>query len=47
MKEIYRQDGVKGFLKGLQISLILSFSGVLQMYLYEGSKILYEALEIP
>lgn len=34
-------------MKGLEVSLVLSFSGVLQMYLYEGSKILYEAIEIP
>jgi hypothetical protein len=43
-KEIYSQNGLKGFLKGFEISFVLSFSGVLQMYLYEGSKILYEAL---
>lgn len=29
------------------MSLVLSFSGVLQMYLYEGSKILYESVKIP
>ncbi len=41
VKEIIKQSGYKGFLKGLEVSLALSFSGVLQMYLYEGSKILY------
>lgn len=41
---MYEQSGYKGFLKGLGVSLVLSFSGVLQMYLYEGSKILYETL---
>ena len=45
--EIYRQHGVAGFLKGLQLSIILSFSGVVQMYVYEGAKILYEKLSIP
>jgi solute carrier family 25 folate transporter 32 len=45
--EIYKQNGLRGFLKGFEMSLVLSFSGVLQMYLYEGSKILYEGLEIP
>lgn len=45
--EIYRQSGLKGFLKGIQLSLLLSFSGVIQMYIYEGSKILYEKLKIP
>jgi hypothetical protein len=34
IKQIYQQNGVKGFLKGLGVSLVLSFSGVLQMYLY-------------
>lgn len=32
--EIYRQHGFTGFLKGLQLSIILSFSGVVQMYVY-------------
>lgn len=36
------QNGNKGFLKGLELSLLLSFSGVIQMYIYEGSKRLYE-----
>ena len=40
-KQIYQQNGIRGYLKGLGVSLVLSFSGVLQMYLYEGSKILY------
>jgi solute carrier family 25 folate transporter 32 len=47
VKQIYSQYGLRGFLKGLQLSLILSFSGVIQMYTYEGSKLLYENLEIP
>jgi hypothetical protein len=34
-------------LRGLELSLILSFSGVIQMYVYEGSKILYEKMQIP
>ena len=34
VKEIYRQDGIRGFGKGLILSLILSFSGVIQMYIY-------------
>lgn len=33
-KQVYQQSGIKGFLKGLGVSLVLSFSGVLQMYLY-------------
>lgn len=47
VKEIYSQYGLKGALKGLELSLILSFSGVIQMYVYEGSKILYDRLQIP
>lgn len=39
--------GPKGFLRGLELSLILSFSGVIQMYVYEGSKLLYEKMQIP
>ena len=45
--EIYHQLGMRGFLKGLSLSLLLSFSGVLQMYIYEGSKLAYEAMQIP
>jgi solute carrier family 25 folate transporter 32 len=45
--EIYRQHGFNGFLKGLQLSLVLSFSGVVQMYVYEGAKLLYDRLNIP
>lgn len=47
IQQIYQQSGFKGFLKGLGVSLVLSFSGVLQMYLYEGSKILYQKVQIP
>lgn len=41
------QHGWKGFLKGLQLSLVLSFTGVVQMYTYEAAKIMYESLSIP
>lgn len=47
MLEIYRQNGMRGFLKGINLSLLLSFSGVLQMYIYEGSKLVYQTLNIP
>lgn len=33
-KEIYHQNGMRGFGKGLMLSLVLSFSGVVQMYVY-------------
>ena len=44
VRQINAECGPKGFLKGLELSLILSFSGVIQMYVYEGSKILYEKM---
>jgi solute carrier family 25 (mitochondrial folate transporter), member 32 len=47
ISEIYRQHGAKGFLKGLQLSLLLSTTGVVQMYLYEGAKLLYDRLGVP
>ena len=33
-KEIYYQSGIKGFYKGLSLSLLLSLNGTLQMYAY-------------
>ena len=33
-KEIYKQNGLKGFYKGLSLSILLSFNGTLQMYAY-------------
>lgn len=47
VRQIYTQHGSKGFLKGLQLSLILSFTGVIQMYSYEYAKIFYDRLSIP
>ncbi len=34
VKEINSQYGLKGFLRGLELSIILSFTGVIQMYVY-------------
>jgi hypothetical protein len=34
IKQIYKQSGVMGYSKGLGLSLLLSFSGVIQMYAY-------------
>lgn len=45
--QLHQQYGVRGFLKGLQLSLVLSFSGVVQMYVYEGAKLLYDHFQIP
>lgn len=45
--QILQQHGWRGFLKGLQLSFVLSFTGVVQMYTYEGAKMLYERLGIP
>lgn len=47
INEVYSQYGLKGFSKGLQLSLILASTGVVQMYLYEGAKSLYSFLRIP
>jgi solute carrier family 25 (mitochondrial folate transporter), member 32 len=47
VREVYRQCGVKGALRGVELSLLLSFSGVIQMYVYEGSKLLYDRLRLP
>lgn len=47
VREVLAQHGPQGFLKGLQLSLLLSFSGVIQMYVYEGAKLLYSRFDIP
>lgn len=39
--EIWKQHGFKGFYLGLKMNLLLSLTGALQMYIYEGSKIVY------
>jgi solute carrier family 25 folate transporter 32 len=46
-KEIYIQNGIRGFGKGLMLSLILSLSGVIQMYIYEASKVFYDYASLP
>ena len=46
-KQIYKQSGLMGYSKGLGLSLILSFSGVIQMYTYEVLKMGYEYFQIP
>lgn len=38
---------MKGYLKGLSVNLVLASMGVTQMYMYEGSKMLYDKLQIP
>jgi len=38
---------MKGYLKGLSVNIILASMGVTQMYMYEGSKMLYDKLSIP
>lgn len=38
---------MKGFAKGLMLSLVLSFSGVVQMYIYEASKAFYDYANLP
>ena len=46
-REIFAQNGIKGFGKGLLLSLVLSFSGVVQMYFYEAFKLIYDYSELP
>jgi solute carrier family 25 (mitochondrial folate transporter), member 32 len=46
-KEIYHQHKVKGFMKGLSLNIWLSALGISQMFFYEGSKVLYNRLNIP
>jgi len=40
-KQINQQHGWRGYGIGLGVSLLLSGTGVLQMYVYEGTKKLY------
>ena len=39
--------GWKGYATGLNLSLLLSGTGVLQMYSYEGAKRIYDSMGIP
>ena len=41
IREIFSQNGIKGFYKGLSMNLILSFNGALQMSTYEFAKYIY------
>lgn len=45
-RQIYRQEGLKGYSRGLGLSFVLSANGVVQMYSYEGLKLLYDYLNI-
>jgi len=38
---------MRGYLKGYGLSLVLSFSGVVQMYIYEAIQKLYKAIDVP
>jgi hypothetical protein len=33
-RQIHKQEGIRGYATGLNISLLLSFNGVLQMFTY-------------
>ena len=46
-KEIKKQHSYTGFYKGLSMNLMLSFSGAIQMLMFEGSKIIYDKIGIP
>lgn len=40
--EIWKHHGFRGFYLGLSMNLLLSLTGAAQMYIYEGSKLLYD-----
>ena len=42
-KQIYKEYGIKGFSRGLAASLVLSLGGFIQMYTFEGCKILFQS----
>lgn len=46
-RQIYAQHGLRGYGTGYNISLILSFSVVMQMYTYELLKTVYDSVDIP
>jgi solute carrier family 25 folate transporter 32 len=46
-KQIYKQDGAVGYCRGLGLSLVLSVSGIVQMYSYEALKRLWVKLQLP
>ena len=46
-KQINKQMGWRGYGTGLDLSLLLAGTGVLQMYTYEGAKKVYDSLNIP
>jgi solute carrier family 25 folate transporter 32 len=46
-KEIHAQHGAKGFLKGMGVNLVLACLGISQMYIYEGSRMLYDKISVP
>jgi solute carrier family 25 folate transporter 32 len=46
-QQIVKHHGLAGYSRGLSISLLLSVSGVIQMYLYEGFKKAYDSLNVP
>ena len=46
-RQIKRQSGWRGYAIGLNLSLILSFTGIVQMFVYEGTKKIYDYLPIP
>ena len=46
MKQVWRQEGVKGFSKGLGLSFLLSLTGVVQMTVYEVCQNVFKAMDL-
>lgn len=43
--KLYREYGIRGFFRGLMLSLVLSMNGFIQMYVYEGCKLIFEKIK--
>ena len=44
-KQVWRQEGAKGFGKGLGLSFLLSLTGVVQMTVYEICQNIFAAMD--
>lgn len=39
--KLYQEYGLKGYFRGAMLSLLLSMNGFIQMYVYEGCKLIF------
>ena len=42
--EVWKHHGFRGLYLGLSMNILLSMTGAIQMYIYEGSKLIYDHL---